>query len=261
MTPVLSLYAERDSGLHRLHPLTKAAIALFCLAAGLAAPGDWGAFAVFAALVMPVATWGRILRPLLIAAWRTTWPFALSLFLIQGFLWPGGTPLATIGPAALNVEGLRFAVQATGRILALVASFLLLSLSTRPDALMLALTGVGVPHSVAYIVLTTLQIVPRFRARAAAILDAQRARGLETGGGPLQRARGLLPLVVPLVLGSIVEVEERAIALEARAFGRSGPRTSLLLLADSRPQAVARWGLLLAACAAVAARVLMGAGA
>jgi len=46
------------------------------------------------------------------------------------------------------------------------------------------------------------------------------------------------------VLSSILEVEERAIALEARAFGRRGTKTSLQVLSDSRAQSVLRWVIL-----------------
>jgi energy-coupling factor transport system permease protein len=121
---------------------------------------------------------------------------------------------------------------------------------------MLSLSQRGVPKSLTYIILATLQLIPRFQDKATTILDAQRARGLETEGSLLQRARALLPMVKPLVLGSILDIEERAIALEARAFGRSGPKTSLLVLADSSVQAAMRWLLLVAAVAVVAARFL-----
>jgi energy-coupling factor transport system permease protein len=63
--------------------------------------------------------------------------------------------------------------------------------------------------------------------------------------------RAMLPLVVPLVLSSIIDIEERAMALEARAFARSGVKTSLLILLDSPRQRIARILLLAAMVAAV----------
>jgi energy-coupling factor transport system permease protein len=250
-----SLYVARESGLHRLHPLTKLALTGFCLFASLVLPGVWATYAAFGVILLPLAAWGQVLPLLLRAAWRTVLPFALSLFLIQGFFWTGGTPVLALGPLSLKREGVLFAIQSTGRILLIVSSFLLLSLSTRPDALMIALSQRGVPTGIAYIILATIQIVPRFQAKAATILDAQRSRGLETEGHLRQRLRALLPLIKPLVLGSIVDIEERAIALEARAFSRRGPKTSLLVLVDSPAQAAVRWLLLLAALALLAARL------
>jgi energy-coupling factor transport system permease protein len=88
------------------------------------------------------------------------------------------------------------------------------------------------------------------------ILEAQQARGLETEVGLVGRLRLLVPLIGPLILASIVDVEERAMALEARAFSRRGPKTSLITLRDSRGQALLRAGFLLAALALVAWRLL-----
>jgi energy-coupling factor transport system permease protein len=71
----------------------------------------------------------------------------------------------------------------------------------------------------------------------------------------VRRLRLLLPLVGPLILGSIVDVEERAMALEARAFSHPAPKTSLLTLQDSRGQAAVRVLLLLGVVSLVAWRV------
>jgi energy-coupling factor transporter transmembrane protein EcfT len=105
----------------------------------------------------------------------------------------------------------------------------------------------GVPPTLIYIVSSTLQLIPQVQARARTIIDAQQARGLETGGGPLSRIRALLPLLVPLVLGSLQETEERAIALEARAFRARARKTTLVVVPDSSRQSLARTGLILLA--------------
>jgi energy-coupling factor transport system permease protein len=139
----------------------------------------------------------------------------------------------------------------------IVSSFLLLTFTTRPDGLKLALNQRGVPNSIAYIILSTMQIVPRFQAKANTILDAQRSRGLETEGNLLVRFRALLPLIQPLLLGSIVDIEERAIALEVRAFGRGGPKTSLLVLHDTTLQRIIRVLLILASLAVIGWRVYL----
>jgi energy-coupling factor transport system permease protein len=243
MKNAFSLYAERASGLHRLHPLTKLALSGLLLVGGLALPTAWAAYAAFVLVALPLALWGRITGPFLRALWPVVLPFAVSLLLVQGLFWPGGTPILSLWIVSFKREGVLYAVTITGHILLVISSFLLLSLATRPDALMTALVARGMPENIAYIVLTTLQIVPAFQAKAQTILDAQRSRGLETEGSLVTRLRALLPLVVPLVLGSIVDIEERAIALEARAFTRRGEKTSLLTLTDSLAQRTTRWGL------------------
>lgn len=245
MTEALGLYVSRNSYIHQLHPLTKLAFVGFILLGGLALPGLWTTYALLFLVVAPLAWWGRVLRELLAATWRVALPFAISVFLIQGFLWPGGTAVIGFGAISLKREGLVFAVASTGRLLAVVSSFLWFAFTTRPDELMAALAQQGVPPGLTYILLATLQIVPRFRARAAAIIDAQRARGLETSGNLLRRVRAVFPLVVPLILSSLIDVEERALAIEARAFNHAGPKTSLLQLEQAGWEPALRWAALL----------------
>jgi energy-coupling factor transport system permease protein len=244
MPDSLSLFLARESRVHRLHPLTKISIVGFLLVGGLVLPGTWTPYALFGLVLLPLGAWGRVLKALFNATWRVTLPFAVSVFLVQGFLWPHGTPLIGLGPISLKREGLFFAIASTGRILVVVGTFLWFAFTTRPDVLMIALAQRGLPASLAYLVVSTIQIAPRFQARAAAILDAQKARGLETGGNILHRARAVLPLVVPLILSSLLDVEERAIAIEGRAFNRPGPKTSLVVIEESGWENPARWGLL-----------------
>jgi energy-coupling factor transport system permease protein len=231
-----SLYAARDSGLQRLHPLTKSLYVVFLLVAGLALPGPWTGYVVFVLGALPAAAWGRVLGRHLRAVWRVTWPFALSILLIQGLFWGHGQNLISLGPVALKKEGVVFGLISIGRILVVMGAFILFSLTTRPDVLMIALKQVGLPSSITYIFVTTLQIIPRFQAKAATVLDAQRSRGLATEGNILRRSRAVVPLIVPLVLGSLVDVEERAIAIEARAFNTKHKETSLIEIPDSEVQ-------------------------
>lgn len=255
MSETLSLYAPRPGWIHRLNPLTKLSLTGFLLVAGLSLPGLWATYALFMLLLLPLALMAQIPGELAGRAWRVTLPFAISLFLIQGFLWPGGTPVVDIGPFSLKREGLLFATAATGRILSVVGSFLFFALTTRPDHLMTALVQHGFPSSLAYVVVATVQIAPRFQERAATIRDAQRARGLETEAGLLRRLRAVFPLVVPLVLSSLVDVEERALAIEARAFSVPGEKTSLVEVGEASWEPVARWVLLAGAIGMIFFRI------
>ena len=91
--------------------------------------------------------------------------------------------------------------------------------------------------------------------RASVIQAAQRARGLDTEGSLRARLRGVLPLVGPVILSSLTEVEERSLALEVRAFGKPGRRALLWRMPDSTIQLVVRAVLLLALIAAIVGRI------
>jgi energy-coupling factor transport system permease protein len=227
---------------------------------GLALPGMWATSALFLGVLIPLAIAGQVLRDLIRLTLRVALPFAVSVFLIQGFLWTGGTPLIHIGPLSLKQEGVVFAVASTGRILIVVGSFIWFTLTTRPDTLMIALVQRGFPSNLAYIIVATIQIVPRFQARAAAILDAQHARGLETTGGIRMRIKAILPLVVPLILSSLVDVEERALAIEARGFNHPGEKTSLVEIFEAPWERVLRWAAIFAVAIAIGYRIWLQIG-
>jgi energy-coupling factor transport system permease protein len=241
-----TLYLARDSGLHTLNPLTKLLLAIAAVVAAATLETLPGVLAVFFVVLLPLALWGRVLGAFLRACLRVIGPFAVSLFPIQGFFSPGTTVLLSLGPFSLKAEGLWLAAVLTSRLLVGLGAATLLVLSTRSDLLMQVLVGRGLPSQIAYIVVTALQIIPSFQAQAQAILDAQRSRGLETEGGLRVRLRALVPLVSPLLLGSLMNLEERAIALEARAFSRVGPKTYLVEIPDTMAEGVARGLLLLA---------------
>ena len=125
----------------------------------------------------------------------------------------------------------------------MVSSFILLLLTTHPSELMSDLTRRGLPGQFAYVVVSTLQILPQMQAKAQTIIAAQRSRGLDTEGSMRKRVGALVPLVGPLVFGSLVEAEERAIAIEARGFTSKLVKTSLREIPDTALDRVLRWSL------------------
>ena len=235
-----TLFAARPSAVHALNPLTKLTLAIGAVVAAAALETLPAVLAVYLLVLVPLAARAQVLPIFLRTCARVVWPFALSLFPIQGFFAEGTNILFTLGPFSLKAEGLWIAAFLTARLLVGLGAATLLMLTTRPDHLMQSLVQRGLPGQLAYIVVTALQIIPGFQARAQAILDSQRSRGLETEGGLLRRVRALAPLVSPLLLGSLMDLEERAIALEARAFTRQGTKTSLTELQDGRGEPAAR---------------------
>lgn len=182
---------------------------------------------------------GRRYLPYLLASS----PLLLSIVLINTFLYPAKDVAFTLGPLVATGSGLTAAGQAALRVLAFAASVALFALTTRTGELVDDLERRGLGRRGAFVLSTAIGTVPRMVERAREIVEAQRARGLDTQGGVLARFRGLLPLSGPLVLSALTEVEQRTMALEARAFSGSGRRTVLRPYPDSAAQRLLRWSL------------------
>jgi energy-coupling factor transport system permease protein len=196
---------------------------------------------------------GRLLRTALLL----TLPIAVSVLVVNLLFYPAGREiLFQIGPIRATAEGLEFALETLARIGAISGAITLFYLTTPPGELVLDLERRGVSPRVAFVALASVQTVPALVERAGTITAAQRARGLDTEGSVWRRLRGILPLAGPVLLGSITEVEERTMALEARGFTRPGHRTLLWHPTDSGAQRLARWLLVLAVPLLVVARAV-----
>jgi energy-coupling factor transporter transmembrane protein EcfT len=93
------------------------------------------------------------------------------------------------------------------------------------------------------------------QAKAQTIISAQRSRGLDTESSFFRRAGAIVPLVGPLVFGSLVEVEERAIAIEARGFTSTRIKTSLHEVPDTNTDKVIRWTLFIFVILSLGSRI------
>lgn len=212
------------------------------------------ALIVVLGVLLPALVGGVALR-LVRTSLLLSLPIAVSALLVNLFFYPDGvTVLLRLGPITATAEGLGFAIELLARIGAISGAITLFYLTTPPGELVLDLERRGVSPRIAFVALASVQTVPAMVERAATITAAQRARGLDTEGSVWRRVRGVLPLAGPVLLGSIGEVEERSMALEARGFTRPGRRTLLWWPPDSEPQRLARWVLALSIPVLIAAR-------
>ena len=81
-----------------------------------------------------------------------------------------------------------------------------------------AFKRIGLKGGAGYLVLATLNVIPQMQRRIAIIQEAQNARGLETSGSLIQRFKAFIPLIGPVIMGSLVDVQERGMTIEARGF-------------------------------------------
>lgn len=240
----------------RLHPLTSLAAAGSTAVITTAAACLPLSIAVIAAAA-GLAAWGGTFRRLLPAAAAILVPLCLSLLVLHGLFFPEGrTVLAEWGPARATSEGLSFAVQRAAQLSAAVLALLVFSFSVSVPDLVAALSAKGVHGRFAFVLASTLTLLPAITSRLERIRQAQEARGLVIRRGILARAAAFRLQAVPLVSVLVEDAATRAAALDARGFGSTGPRTSYREVPDRPWEQMLRIVLLLAAAAAVAARLL-----
>lgn len=242
----LSFYVKRDSFLHHLNPLTKLVLAFGLTFMGFLSPWYWTPVLIVLFVVVPLSFVGKVQKEFFAAVLRLILPATGFLFIMQALFQPvGKTVIFQFWFLQVTTESLAFAFQNAVRIFAMISSFTLFLLTTHPSEMMSDLTRRGLPSQFAYVIISTIQIIPQMQAKAQTIIAAQRSRGLETEGSFFKRIGALVPLVSPLVFGSLVEVEERTIAIEARGFTSPNTKTSLYEIPDGRLDQILRWFLLL----------------
>lgn len=242
------------SNYHRLNPLTKAVMATAGSIGAFLLGGYLGPLAIIAVMLVLAARAG-VIGQLVRAALVLTLPIAISVVLVSVLTRAGTTVLFEIGPFDATVEGVDFAGQTLVRLIAISLSIGLFVLTTEPRAFVYDLERRGIPPRGAFVAVATIEAVSTLVERAAVIGESQRARGLDTEGGLRARLRGLLPMVGPVILGSLTDVEERSLALESRAFSRPGRRHLLWAMPDTRLEQVIRWILVLSLVAVAIARI------
>jgi energy-coupling factor transport system permease protein len=244
MSTTTGYFIQGSSWLHRRHPLTKLlGVAFVLLATFLLRPI---ALPVLVLILLAIGGSADLLGPQL-RAMRIPAVLLLSIVIVNALFFPGATDrLISIGPLSVTREGLTFGLISAGRIVVVFLASVLFLFTTLADDLLEALVSRGASHRIAFVILSAVQMVPRMQARAGSILEAQQARGLPLTGSLPQRVRALVPLIAPVMLGSLVDVRERTFALEARGFGARPGRTAYRVVPDPPIDRVLRLALFLA---------------
>jgi energy-coupling factor transport system permease protein len=152
----------------------------------------------------------------------------LSIVIIQGLFKAGNkTSLLHIGFLTFYKEGLVYACKICLRVINILCSFSMLVLTTKPSELIEALVRRGLSPKIGYVLSSVLQIIPQMASTMDTITDAQRSRGMETEGKLIVRMKAFFPLIGPVVMNSLINTRERALALEVRGFNSRKKKTFL----------------------------------
>ena len=252
----ISLYVDKDTYLTRMHPFTKLCYIFTAIVASLVAGKLW-AFAAFIGISLVMLISGKIIRKVFpLIAFSFT--ILITIFLIHGlFNHENATLLFAAGPLKFYQEGMLYALRISLNVLNMLLAVAVFVLTTRPVELVEDLERIGFSPKIGYVVSSVFQIVPQMSGTMNTIMDAQRSRGLETEGSLLTRAKSFLPLISPVVMSSLINTRERAIALEIRGFEAGQKKT--YLREDKMKNSDRIWCviLLLLIIAAIVIRILL----
>lgn len=227
-------YIPGSSLIHRLDPRTKILAVIVYMAALFIINNAIGYYFIllFSLIIIllsrvPMSYYLKGLKPLLIIIFLTV---GLHIFMTPG------TEVAKIGPLVITREGIKQGVFMGTRLILLVTVTSVLTLTTTPIALtdgierlLNPFKKIGVPaHELAMMMTIALRFIPTLIEETDKIMKAQMARGADfESGNIIQRAKALIPLLVPLFLGAFRRADDLAMAMEARCYRGGENRTRM----------------------------------
>ena len=235
----LGQYFPGDSVIHRLDPRTKL-IMLVVYIVALFLAVSWISYALMAAFLLvcikistiPPKSIVKGMKPLVFILVFTG---ILNLFFTAG----EGEPLISFWVIKIYAEGLSRAFFMVIRILMLISGTFLLTYTTSPisltdglESLMNPLKKIGVPvHELSMMMCIALRFIPTLIEETDKIMCAQKARGADfESGSIIDRAKALVPILVPLFISAFRRADELATAMECRCYQGGDGRTKMKLL-------------------------------
>ena len=242
----LGQYFPGHSVIHRLDPRTKL-IMLVVYIVALFMASSWVSYllmflflvCVIKVSTIPAKSIVKGMKPLLMILIFTG---VLNLFFTQE-----GTLLVDVWVIKIYSGGLSRAAMMVVRILMLISGTFLLTYTTSPialtdglEALMNPLKKIKVPvHELAMMMCIALRFIPTLIEETDKIMCAQKARGADFENGSLMdRAKALVPILVPLFISAFRRADELATAMECRCYQGGEGRTKMKLLRYHREDLV-----------------------
>ena len=234
----LGQYFPGNSPIHRLDPRTKL-IMLVVYIVALFLAKSWISYALmlaFLAVVIKVSTipLKSILKGMKPLVMILVFTGILNLFFTQE-----GPVLVDFWIITITLGGLTRAVFMMLRILMLITGTFLLTYTTSPisltdglESLMGPLKKIKVPgHELSMMMCIALRFIPTLIEETDKIMCAQKARGADfETGSIIDRAKALIPILVPLFIGAFRRADELATAMECRCYQGGEGRTKMKLL-------------------------------
>ncbi len=231
----LGQFFPGDSLVHKLDPRTKLICVVLYIIALFSANGFLTYGIVFLVLALSVGI-SRISVKSLVRGMKPVVVILVFTGLLNLLYTTGGTELVAIGFVHITTGGLKKAFLMIARILMLISGTFLLTYTTSPIALtdgmeqlMNPLKVIKVPvHDLAMMMSIALRFIPTLIEETDKIMSAQKARGADfETGSVIEKAKAMVPLMVPLFVSAFRRADELATAMECRCYHGGEGRTRL----------------------------------
>lgn len=245
----LGQYFPGDTVVHRLDPRTKLLLVIIYIV-GLFNSVGWASYA-FVILVTALSMAISKIKPR--SALKGLKPLVIIIILtaVLNIFYTDGTPI--VEGWIITWEGIERAVMMSLRIILLIVGTFMLTYTTSPIALtdgleimMGPLKKIKIPvHEMSMMMSMALRFIPTLIEETDKIMSAQKARGADFDSGNLfQRAKALLPILVPLFVSAFRRADELAVAMESRCYHGGEGRTRMKQL---KMQGIDAWALVFGA--------------
>ena len=234
----LGQYYPLKSVVHALDPRVKILL-LIAYIVGVFIVPDLTGFILVVLYLLLACKLSKLPFRLLIKGLKPLRMILIFTFILNLFFTGGETPLLNLGFATLTREGLINALRYSLRLIFLVLGSSLLTLTTAPVTLTDGLERLLSPlkvlhfpaHEMAMMMTIALRFSPTLLEEADKIMKAQSARGADFESGRLfERAKAMVPLLVPLFVSAFRRAGDLAMAMEARCYHGGEGRTRLHVL-------------------------------
>lgn len=228
-------YYPSDSRIHRLDPRVKIVCTLLYLISLFTFKSVIGYVLATAFLVMCVRM-SKVPFKFIVKGLKPIIILLMITVIFNLFLTPGGRLLVHVGVFKVTEQGLRTAVYMAVRLIYLIMGSSLMTLTTTPnqltdgiERLLRPLNKIRVPvHEIAMMMSIALRFIPLLLDETDKIMKAQIARGADLeSGNIIQKAKAMIPILVPLFVSAFRRANDLAMAMEARCYRGGEGRTKM----------------------------------
>ena len=256
----LGQFFPGDTLAHKLDPRTKLLVTVLYVVALFTAKS----YIAYGVLILTLIVAVRISRVGAKALFKGLKPvlFIIAFTALLNLFYTPGTELCHFWIFRITIEGVRAAITMMLRITLLIMGTFLLTYTTSPirltdglESLLGPLKKIKVPvHELAMMMSIALRFIPTLIEETDKIMSAQRARGADFESGNLiQRAKALVPLLVPLFISAFRRAYDLATAMESRCYHGGEGRTKM----KSLHFGASDWGVLLGSVAVLGAFIAL----